>query len=181
MVRVAVLVTLLAVTLACKGEKPDRRHPAADADPRMLLWVPPEAAIIRTASSYKSGRADVAFTIPISDSSDLSTFTARLSKHMQETGWRQRKRQYMNPHLATSFEEGWGRGGGGIRPPIASPMRTTEAYRWTGEWDDAAGNVMFYSLTGYHQRREDLNGEIRSYAAYVPAKIVVEGPNGGIR
>ena len=61
----------------------------------------------------------------------------------------------------------------------AVSVRTTEVYTWTGEWDDAEGNVVHYNLTGYHQRREDLRGEIRSYAAYVPAKVVSEGPKGG--
>jgi hypothetical protein len=179
LVRPAVVVTLLAVTVACEGEKSYGRQAIGAADPKTLLWVPTEATILRAANSDKRGGASVAFTIPVSDRSHLAAFAARLSKHLQEIGWRQRKRQYLNPHMATSFEEGWRPGGGGIRPPSGSPMRTTEVYKWTGEWDDAEGNVMYYGLTGYHQRRKDLMGELRIIAAYVPAKVVLE--NGGAR
>jgi hypothetical protein len=51
------VVVLLVVTAAC----------AAGADPRKMLWIPPEAAIMLDATSYPSGNADVAFTVAISD------------------------------------------------------------------------------------------------------------------
>jgi hypothetical protein len=161
----AVLVVLLAVALACT------------ADPKVFLWIPPEATILRTASSHRRGHADVAFTVPLSDLSQRDLFIARLSLQLEQNRWRRRSHQYLNPTHATSFEEGWKRQrGGGLRmsPPIGAPKRNPESYRWDGEWDDAEGNVIGYHLFAYHLP-EGLGAEIRSYAAYVPVKLVLEG------
>ena len=160
------VVVLLALTLAC----------AADADPKAFLWIPPEATILRAATSYERGNADVGFTIPLSDLSQRDTFTAGLSQRLEKSGWRRRSREYMNPHRITSFGEGWKRGGGGMRLPDGAPKRRSfETYKWRGEWEDADGNVIQYSLFAYYLPAPQ-GAEIRIYNAYVPAKLVMAGP-----
>jgi hypothetical protein len=166
-IRAAALV-LVAVTLAC----------TAGVDPKSFLWIPPEATILRPATSNQRGIASVGFTIPLSDLSQRDAFIAQLSQRLAEAGWRRRSREYLNPTFATSFEEGWKRAGGGLLPPAGAPKRNRESYLWSGEWDDAGvKNVIHYSLFAYHLP-EGLGAEIRISAEYVPLKLVMDGPNG---
>ena len=157
-------VVVLAATLAC-------------ADPRTLLWVPPGATIILPATAHPSGNADVSFTIPIANLNQKEAFTARLSQRLEETRWRRRSHQYLNPTDATSFDEGWKRAGGGVR---LSSGPSSEPFTWHGEWEDVEGNVIQYRLLASHLR-EGEGDEIRSYAAYVPVELVKAGPNGRYR
>ena len=159
---------LLAVTLACR----------AGVDPKSFLWIPPEATILWPATSNQRGIANVAFTIPLSDLGQRDAFTARLSQRLEEAGWRRRSREYLNPTVATSFEEGWKRAGGGLLPPAGAPKRKPGSYRWTGQWDDAEGkNVIHYRLFAYYLP-EGLGAQIRISAEYVPLKLVMDSPNG---
>jgi hypothetical protein len=164
MQRAVVIAVVLAATCEC-------------VDHRTLLWVPPEAAIIRPATVYPSGNVEVSFTLPIANFNQKDAFTARLSQRLEQTRWRRRSHQYLNPIRATSFDQGWKRAGSGIRHPTG---RSSEPYTWNGEWEDVEGNVIQYTLLA-SPLREGEGDQIRCYAAYVPVELVRAGPNGDYR
>ena len=118
-------------------------------------------------SVYADGSSDVVFTVSISDPNHLDGFAKTLSQHFEQSGWRQRSHQYLNPGLATSFSRGWHNAAGGI----SEPNGPTAVYQWIGEWEDPAGDVIEYHLTAsyYSEHRGD---EVRGYGAHVPVQIV---------
>jgi hypothetical protein len=158
---------LLAVMLAC----------TPGVDPKSLLWIPLEAAIMFPVASYPSGNIEVSFTIPITDVAQQEAFTARLLQKLERSGWRRRTHQYLNPTVVTSFKEGWRTGGGGVRLPGA--RQNAGNYKWHGEWEDTEGNVIQYSLQAFHYT--DGQGQLRIFAMYVPVKLVLAGENGNYR
>ena len=74
---------------------------------------------------------------------------------------------YLNPHIPTSFENGWSRRQSGILhlEPGGQPIQEEAYYEWRGEWEDAEGNVITYSLFAQGQR-------LKGYAAGVPKRLV---------
>jgi hypothetical protein len=167
-VQASIVVSVSAVTLACLGSN----------DPSSSLWIPAEATILRPATVYRSGNAEVSFTVAIAEFNDRDAFTARLTKQIEGSGWRRRSWQYLNPTHPLSFE--WERGGGGVRIQGHHPKRTVETRLWRGEWDDADGNVLEYSLLAMRVAEGPGHG-IRAFAAYIPAALALAGEKGDFR
>jgi hypothetical protein len=163
-----IVVSLSIVTLAY----------LASEDPRSLLWIPPEATILRPAAVYRSGNAEVSFTVPLPEFDDRDVFTARLTKQIETSGWRRRRWQYLNPTHPLSFE--WETAGGGLNIARDHPKRTVDTRKWMGEWDDADGNVLQYSLLAIRVA-EGPGHNIRAFAGYFPAELVRAGVNGNYR
>jgi hypothetical protein len=135
-----------------------------------LLWLPPEAKLLDDVffkpvvikngrSIYMGGSAWVRFTID----TDREELSSRIVEHFAATAWRQRRTEYMNPQIATSFERGWEVHGGGV---IGDHASSREPFRqWHGEWEDARGNVLTYDLGGSGR-------QLTGVASYVPRSVV---------
>ena len=141
------------------------RDAVAAAD---LLWLPDAAQFEGDAaepvkvhngrSIYVDGTASVVFSID----SDQQELSRRIVEHFAETGWRQRRTQYLNPALATSFEQGWQEHGGGLAFGGGDQSVPPQPYRrWQGEWEDQGGNLITYYLAGQGRR-------LRGHALYIP-------------
>jgi hypothetical protein len=140
-----------------------------------VLWLPRGAVLRDDISSaplikdgrsiYKDGSGHVSFTIDTADVNPEQV-SASLIEHFAGTDWQQRPNQYMNPHMPTSFKDGW-------RDRCACVLVLDEqgnpihrhAYEWVGEWQNARGDVVGYHLNG-------VNDELHAYASYTPHRIV---------
>jgi hypothetical protein len=160
--RWTVAASLIAIT-ACSH--------ASQVDAGALLWVPDGAELKASAASplrvvagrnlYRDGSADVIFVV----SGDRDTISAGVVQHFRALGWRQRRREYLNPTVPTSFDDGWRHVCGCVitsRAPVGTPQHY---FTWHGEWQDGRGNVASYSLQADGQ-------VVRGYATSVPQAIV---------
>jgi hypothetical protein len=129
------------------------------------LWVPDGAVVdLKRQVSFWDGAATVSFTLVVSDSRE--DFTKRLRQHVERQDWKPRSTEWRNPHLPTSFRRGWIRSGG-VLPTDANGKRlpVPEVYLWTGEWENADGDVISYNLIS-------VDSSLHVYGAYSPATMV---------
>jgi hypothetical protein len=124
-----------------------------------VLWIPAEAAVSAKPQAYPDGHRALSFDIETKDPEDL---VARLIRHFDERGWRQRGT--IEGAGPTSFERGWEEflGGGVVWPGATQPTR-----HWHGEWEDERGNVIAYHLRASSGSRGD-RSSITCYATYTP-------------
>lgn len=139
-----------------------------------LLWLPALAQVRGDAAGpaevhngravYVDGIAAVVFSID----SDQDELSRAIVEHFAATGWRQRRMQYLNPSVATSFEQGWQDHGGGVAFNHRAHSGPPQPYRrWQGEWEDSGGNLITYHLGGQGRR-------LHGYASYTPRPVLVE-------
>jgi hypothetical protein len=149
------------------------RTPAAgmtDTDIAAILWLPEYAVLERDAASpvaikngrsiYVDGTGSVVFSMVLS----CDNVAKDLRGHFARTEWRPRATQYLNPQIATSFDSGCERHGGGAIP-LGSVVAPEPFIGWRGEWENGRGDIVSYSFGGIGQR-------MRGYAAYVPRDLV---------
>ena len=118
-------------------------------------------------SVFADGSASVRFEV----SAEREALSASIISHFATLGWRQRRVEYLNPQVPTSFAEGWKRLESGVLHLDAQGklIRPETAYQWRGEWEDSLGNVVVYSLFAQAQ-------QVRGYAAHVPKALVDSSP-----
>jgi hypothetical protein len=165
-----ILIVFAAFAASCSAfrvESPDSRSSSEDLV--NILWVPADATIrelndattsIRDGRAlYSDGSASVGFIVT-ADHEDLSR---NVVAHFERLGWCQRKTQFMNPQMATSFEEGWRHRCACILQLDADgkPIPRGELFEWTGEWENSRGDVAHYSFFAEHDR-------INGYASITP-------------
>ena len=66
--------------------------------------------------------------------------TQEIETHLESLGWEPRSELRDNPGIETSFVRGWTK----YTDRTLSPPR--EVRQWIGEWQNAAGDVIRYSL-----------------------------------
>jgi len=167
-VRLFALAAVISLAPSCAGV--DGPGVAPD-DLTRLLWLPPEATleedpatpvrIVNGRSVYADGSASVAFTIE-AQPSDL---TDRIMERVASLGLEQRRTQYLNPWLATSFAGGWQVLGGGTMLNPSQATRRSPYRRWRGEWEDGLGNILVYDIGGQDRA-------LRVLASYIPRPVV---------
>ena len=138
-----------------------------------ILWLPSQAVLEEDAarpllikngrSVYVDGSGAVVFTVAIK-CDDVAT---KLIEHFEQTEWRPRATQYLNPQMATSFSSGCQRHGGGVIPP-GSTIPPEPYIEWRGEWENSRGDIVSYVVGGTGQQQ-------RGYAAYIPRTVVESG------
>ena len=168
---IAALALTCAATAACGGrveEVPDLPDERAAA----VLWLPSPVTIRESVSVpvlvkdgrsfYADGSASLSFTATI----DREQFASSLVQHFATTEWQQRRTQYLNPQMATSFDRGWEGhcscvlqrdADGNVLPP-------RHYYEWIGEWHNPRGDVVHYSLGA-------IDEQIHGFASYIPRRI----------
>jgi hypothetical protein len=149
------------------------RTPAAgttDTDVAAILWLP-EYAVLEPDSAqpvstkngrniYVDGTGSVVFSMALS----CDPVAKDLSGHFAQTEWRPRATQYLNPQIATSFDSGCERHGGGAIP-LGSVVAPAPFVQWRGEWENRSGDIVSYSFGGIGQ-------QMHGYAAYIPREAV---------
>lgn len=169
-------LAILFVLGAGPGSTSCSARPGGVAEPAIgagnILWLPASAEIRPDSLSvavengrnlYADGGAAVSFTL-LGERHELSN---GLVSHFCDEGWRQRSTQYLNPQLATSFDEGWRTQCQCVLMTDAHgrPIRREPYYQWRGEWEDRRGNVVTYSLSAEGR-------QLRGYASYIPKAVV---------
>jgi hypothetical protein len=170
-IRLAILLCTLPALAACSVPAHSLWEPVVRLDD--VLWLPPGAAVLQDAftpvriangrSLHVDGSASVVFTV----AADREALSYTLRRHFAALEWNERTTEYLNPRIPTSFGEGWIHECGCVIPTDARGNRVSvdPYYKWRGEWQNAAGNVVTYSLSA-------LGRQLRGYAAYVPRRIV---------
>jgi hypothetical protein len=117
--------------------------------------------------AYIDGTGDVIYQLEVDPENDA--YTPALRQRLASRGFRPRPWAWMAPLRPTGVEAGWVIPIGGclmaVRGPDDPPSPVSR--QWSGEWADAAGNVVEYHV-GANGRQG------RVYATYVPAAVVAE-------
>jgi hypothetical protein len=171
--RACVAVVACACVLnACAWSGSQASDPDTVAE---LLWTPTAARLEEDAarpmriksgrSIYVDGTGAVTFTVV----GECDVITRDITDHFNDTQWRRRSRQDLNPQFETSFESGCQPYGGGLLQldTTGRPVPRGPYYRWHGEWENENGDVLTYMLGG-----EDR--QWRGHATYVPRPVIEE-------
>ena len=131
------------------------RRPAVDQHPFRSV------AVENGRRRYVDGSASLGFTF----TGDREELSDALVWHFAAAGWRQRATQHRNPHIATSFTDGWRHQCACIlwRGSDGKLIEREPYFTWHGEWEDLRGNVVTYRLSGEGRM---LHGD----AAYSPGR-----------
>lgn len=160
-VRLFVIVTAFAVSSPSSNGQVERVVEVLTQDAITIrtkhfidaLWLPSDAIIKQDdtvglihhrRSVYADGSVSVGFRIK----TDREYLSRDLIAHFDRLGWRQRKTQFMNPRMATSFDEGWRHRCACVLTlgPDGKPVPRGELSEWTGEWENRSGDVASYQL-----------------------------------
>jgi len=155
------LATLAASCTTPAASRPDLLFVPANAT--LLPDLPRPIALRDGRSVYEDGSAAVRFEI----TGDRDDVTNQIIRYFEKLEWRQRPTQYMNTHIATSFDAGWQGQCACILVLDAqgNPVVRPKLYRWQGGWENKSGDVVTYSL--YAE-----GGHVRGSASYVPIRLV---------
>jgi hypothetical protein len=162
--RLLALTSVATLTMSC---------PMWDTTPADILWVPANAmlerdllrpvAVRHRRSVYRDGSAAVGFTV----TADRDELSDQATAYFKERGWRQRRTQYLNPQVPTSFHSGWRLQCSCTFMTDVKDNRVTpeSLHLWEGEWENDRGDVVTYLFVAEGRR-------MRGYASCDPSRIV---------
>jgi hypothetical protein len=149
--------------------------------PAYLVWVAlligcnaensvaPEALVIYPAAKEVKRQQigetwQVYYEVPIAYPADpvLKHIGASLAK----AGWQPLPSDFLNPHLPSSHQTGWG------SFVDATTKPNTKVHQWLAQWKNPQGEVVFFALQYRYEEKgtPDLN-TLRVYASHSPRQI----------